>query len=289
MTDRTILVTGASKGIGQAIALRLARDGFRIAVHYGIDRDGAEAVLETIRQQGGEGRMLGFDIADRAACRAMLEADIAAHGGYYGAVLNAGIARDNAFPALTDDDWDAVLGTNLDGFYSVLHPLVMPMVRMRQGGRIVTLSSVSGLIGNRGQVNYSAAKAGIIGATKALAIELAKRAITVNCVAPGIIETQMTAGLPVEEIAPIVGRTKCDVELRSFCCMPFTAAAVCVGAVGVGAPNAPANAGPALAVPSAAARKTIRLAFIGVSICCEIEDQLHAGLYFTNVTCPIYL
>lgn len=223
MTDRTILVTGASKGIGQAIALRLARDGFRIAVHYGTDKDGAGMVLETIQREGGEGRILSFDIADRAACRTALEAGVAEHGAYYGVVLNAGIARDNAFPALTNDDWDAVLGTNLDGFYNVLHPLVMPMVRMRQGGRIVTLSSVSGLIGNRGQVNYSAAKAGIIGATKALAIELAKRAITVNCVAPGIIETQMTAGLPIEEIAKIVplrrvGRPEEVAAAVSFLC-----------------------------------------------------------------------
>jgi 3-oxoacyl-[acyl-carrier protein] reductase len=223
MTDRTILVTGASKGIGQAIALRLAHDGFRIAVHYGTDRNGAAMVLEAIQREGGAGRILGFDIADRAACRAAIEADVSEHGAYYGAVLNAGIARDNAFPALTGEDWDAVLGTNLDGFYNVLHPLVMPMVRMRQGGRIVTLSSVSGLTGNRGQVNYSAAKAGIIGATKALAIELAKRAITVNCVAPGIIETQMTAGLPVEEIAKIVplrrfGRPEEVAAAVSFLC-----------------------------------------------------------------------
>jgi 3-oxoacyl-[acyl-carrier protein] reductase len=223
MTDRTILVTGASKGIGEAIALRLARDGFRIVVHYGTDRSGAETVLETIRQVGGEGRLLGFDISDRTACRLALEADIATYDAYYGAVLNAGIVRDNAFPALTDEDWDAVLGTNLDGFYNVLHPLVMPMVRMRQGGRIVTLSSVSGQIGNRGQVNYSAAKAGIIGATKALAIELAKRAITVNCVAPGIIETRMTAGLPAEEIARMVplrrvGRPEEVAAAVSFLC-----------------------------------------------------------------------
>ena len=204
MSDRTILVTGASKGIGRAIAQRLAQDGFAVAIHYGTDRAGAEAVLAAIIVAGGQGRLLGFDISDRAACRTALEAEIAAHGAFYGVVLNAGIARDNAFPALTDEDWDAVLGTNLGGFYNILHPLVMPMVRLRDGGRIVTLSSVSGLVGNRGQVNYSAAKAGIMGATKALAIELAKRAITVNCVAPGIIETQMTAGLPVDEIAKLV-------------------------------------------------------------------------------------
>jgi 3-oxoacyl-[acyl-carrier protein] reductase len=202
--DRTILVTGASKGIGRAIATRLARAGFRLVVHYHADATGAEAALAEIRAEGAEGRLIAFDIADRDGCRAALEADMAAHGVYYGVVLNAGIARDAAFPAMEDADWDAVLGTNLDGFYNVLRPVVMPMVSARKGGRIVTLSSVSGLAGNRGQVNYSAAKAGIIGATKALAIELAKRAITVNCVAPGIIETQMVEGLPKEEIAKMV-------------------------------------------------------------------------------------
>jgi len=197
---RSILVTGSSKGIGRAIALRLAADGFKIVVHYGSDQAGAEGTLDEIKRGGRDGRILQFDIADRAATRAALEADIASHGPYWGIVLNAGIARDNAFPALEDADWDQVLGTNLDGFYNVLRPTVMPMVSARQGGRIVTLSSVAGLVGNRGQVNYSAAKAGIIGATKALAIELAKRNITVNCVAPGIIETQMTAALPLEEV-----------------------------------------------------------------------------------------
>ena len=201
---RTILVTGASKGIGRAVAERLAADGFAVVVHYGRDAAGAEETLATIRGAGGEGRLLGFDIADRDGARAALEADIEAHGSYWGAVLNAGIARDAAFPAMADEDWDSVLNTNLDGFYNVLKPLVMPMVSARKGGRIVTLSSVSGLIGNRGQVNYSAAKAGIIGATKALAVELAKRNITVNCVAPGIIETQMTDGLPMEEALKLV-------------------------------------------------------------------------------------
>jgi 3-oxoacyl-[acyl-carrier protein] reductase len=198
---RTILVTGASKGIGRAIALRLARDGFDIVVHYGADREGAERTLADI---DGNGRLLGFDIADRAACLAAIEADIEAHGSYYGAVLNAGIARDNAFPAIPGDEWDAVLRTNLDGFYNVLQPLIMPMIRARAGGRIVTLSSVSGMVGNRGQTNYSAAKAGIIGATKALAIELAKRRITVNCVAPGLIETAMIADMPREDVVKTI-------------------------------------------------------------------------------------
>jgi 3-oxoacyl-[acyl-carrier protein] reductase len=201
---RTILVTGASKGIGRAIALRVARAGFPVTVHFGQDRDGADETLRLIEAEGGEGRVLGFDVADRAATRAALEADIGTHGAYWGLVLNAGIARDNAFPALSGDDWDEVLTTNLDGFFNVVHPLTMPMIRRRDGGRIVTISSVSGIIGNRGQVNYSAAKAGIIGATKALAVELATRNITVNCVAPGVIETAMIEKAPVEEILKMI-------------------------------------------------------------------------------------
>jgi 3-oxoacyl-[acyl-carrier protein] reductase len=201
---RTVLVTGASKGIGRAIARRLARDGFHIVVHYGADRAGAEATLADIADAGGGGRVIGFDIADRSSCAAAIAADLEVNAAYYGVVLNAGIARDNAFPAMPGEDWDAVLRTNLDGFYNVLQPAVMPMVSARRGGRIVTLSSLAGIAGNRGQTNYSAAKAGIIGATKALAIELAKRNITVNCVAPGLIETAMIADVPLEEALKMV-------------------------------------------------------------------------------------
>ena len=220
---RRILVTGASKGIGRAIAERLGADGFAVAAHYHSDPAGAETALAAIRAAGGVGTTLGFDIADRGACRAALAADIAAHGAYYGVVLNAGIVRDAAFPAMSEEEWDAVLRTNLDGFYNVLHPVVMPMVQSRGGGRIVTLSSVSGLAGNRGQTNYAAAKAGIIGATKSLAIELAKRGITVNCVAPGIIATQMTEGLPMEELTRLVplrraGRPEEVAAVVSFLC-----------------------------------------------------------------------
>jgi len=202
--NRSILVTGASKGIGRAIAVRLARAGFFIVIHYGHDQTGAEETLAEVKAVGAEGRLLSFDISDRAQCRTLLEADIATYGSFYGIVLNAGIAKDNAFPAMEDDEWDSVIHTNLDGFYNVLRPLVMPMVSARKGGRIVTLSSISGSMGNRGQVNYSAAKAGIMGATKALAVELAKRSITVNCVAPGIIETQMTSGLNVEDVQHLI-------------------------------------------------------------------------------------
>ncbi|WP_256078954.1 3-oxoacyl-ACP reductase FabG [Massilia sp. YIM B04103] len=202
--NKSVLVTGSSRGIGKAIALRLARDGFDVVVHCRSQRAEAEAVAQQIADMGRAARVLQFDIGDRDAAAAALQADIAAHGCYYGVVCNAGVARDNAFPAMSGEDWDIVLQTNLDGFYNVLNPLVMPLVQRRKPGRIVTLASVSGLVGNRGQVNYSAAKAGIIGATKALALELAKRAITVNCVAPGLIDTDMTEDLPMDEVLKLI-------------------------------------------------------------------------------------
>ncbi len=200
MNQKTILVTGSSRGIGKAIALRLAREGYDVVVHYHSRRGEALEVQDSIISMGRQSRVLCFDLADRQSVQNILEADIEAHGAYYGVVCNAGLTRDNAFPALSGEDWDLVLRSNLDGFYNVLSPLVMPMIQRRKPGRIVTLSSVSGLVGNRGQVNYSAAKAGIIGATKALAVELAKRKITVNCVAPGLIETDMVKDLPLDEI-----------------------------------------------------------------------------------------
>ena len=189
--NRCVLVTGSSRGIGRAIALRLAKDGYDVAVHCRQQREQAEEVAGAILEMGREARVLCFDVTDRAQASSMLLADIEANGAYYGVVCNACNARDGAFPALTGEDWDAVIHTNLDAFYNVLQPLTMPLVRRRKPGRIVTLASVSGLMGNRGQVNYSAAKAGIIGATKALAVELASRKITVNCVAPGLIATDM--------------------------------------------------------------------------------------------------
>jgi 3-oxoacyl-[acyl-carrier protein] reductase len=202
--DKSILVTGSSRGIGKAAALRLAADGYDVVVHGRTASPEAAAVSAEIVKRGRKSRVLAFDISDRAACQAALLADVEAHGCYYGVVLNAGIARDGAFPALTDEDWDLVMGSNLDGFYNVLKPLVMPMIHRRAPGRIVTLASVSGLVGNRGQVNYSAAKGGIIAATKALAIELGKRDITVNCVAPGIIETDMTKDLSPEDLKAMI-------------------------------------------------------------------------------------
>lgn len=200
----TILVTGASRGIGKAIALRLARDGYDIVINYRSRDAEAEAVKAEIESLGRQARLLRFDIADREACATQLTQDVETHGAYYGVVCNAGIARDNAFPSISGEDWDLVVHTTLDGFYNVLNPLVMPLVRRRKPGRIVTLASVSGLIGNRGQVNYSASKAGVIGATKALAIELAKRNITVNCVAPGLIETDMATDLPLDDMMKMI-------------------------------------------------------------------------------------
>ena len=204
MVSQSILVTGSSRGIGKSVALRLARDGYDPVLHCRGNLAMTEQVALEIEELGQKARILQFDVADREQCRAALEADIETHGAYYGVVCNAGITRDNAFPAISAEDWDLVLGTNLDGFYNVLQPLIMPMIRRRAAGRIVTLSSVSGVMGNRGQVNYSAAKAGIIGASKALAVELAKRGITVNCVAPGVIETEMTSDLPLDEVMKMI-------------------------------------------------------------------------------------
>lgn len=202
--DRWCLITGASRGIGYAVAERLAADGFALVLHARQNRAACEALASRLAEKGTACRVLMFDVADGEAARAVILADIEAHGAYYGVVSNAGVAADAPFPAMDACMWDKVIRTDLDSFYNVIQPCVMPMIQGRRGGRIVTISSVSGVMGNRGQVNYSAAKAGIIGATKALALELAKRKITVNCVAPGLIETDMTQGLPVDEVQKMI-------------------------------------------------------------------------------------
>jgi 3-oxoacyl-[acyl-carrier protein] reductase len=204
MSLGTVLVTGSSSGIGRAIASRLGRAGYDVVVHCRSSVEKAQQVCEEIRALGRESRLLAFDVADRQAAANALLADVEQHGAYYGVVCNAGIARDNAFPVMTGEEWDSVIHTNLDAFFNVLNPLTMPMVRRRKPGRIVTLASVSGLVGNRGQANYSAAKAGVIGATKTLAIELAKRGITVNCVAPGLIDTDMVSPEVLDEAMKII-------------------------------------------------------------------------------------
>lgn len=225
MSDaQRILITGASGGIGGAIARWLARAGFDLTLHYRSHAAAATALAEDITAAGGQAHTLGFDLTDRAATAAALEQDMQVHGAFWGVVLNAGLTADNTFPAMPGEDWDRVLDTNLGGFYNVLQPLVMPLVRLRKGGRIVSIASVAGLIGNRGQVNYSAAKAGLIGAGKALAVELAKRRITVNCVAPGLIDTAMSEDAPVEEILKHIpmGRAGTVDEVAALVAFLFT-------------------------------------------------------------------
>ena len=202
--EKQVLVTGSSRGIGREIALYLAKNGFDIVLHCNKNATKANEVKEEIISLGRNARVLQFNISNREECAKVLNEDIEKNGVYYGVVLNAGIAKDNVFPAMEDNEWDDVLNTNLGGFYNVLKPIIMPMISNRVKGRIITMSSVSGLAGNRGQVNYSASKAGIIGATKALSLELAKRGITVNCVAPGVIETDMTTELPVDEVKKMI-------------------------------------------------------------------------------------
>ena len=199
---KRVLVTGSSRGIGRAVALRLAQDGFAVTTHAVRNADAARETAAACAAASGEPEQpaLVFDVADRAAAAAAIEADMAERGPYFGVVANAGVSADAPFPVLEGDAWDKVIGADLTGLYNVLKPVVMPMVSGRIRGRIVALSSVSGLVGNRGQVNYSAAKAGVIGAVKALAVELAKRGITVNAVAPGVIETDMAASIEEPEL-----------------------------------------------------------------------------------------
>ncbi|WP_103580629.1 3-oxoacyl-ACP reductase FabG [Campylobacter concisus] len=184
--SKRVLITGSSRGIGASIARRLANE-YEVVLHA---RSKSDELLKMAGELGA--KFMTFDVADTAAAKEAIEADMEANGVYYGVILNAGITRDNTFVGLSDEEWFDVIDVNLNGFYNVLRPALMPMIRARKPARIVTLSSVSGVIGNRGQVNYSASKAGIIGASKALAVELASRGITVNCVAPGLIKTDMS-------------------------------------------------------------------------------------------------
>jgi 3-oxoacyl-[acyl-carrier protein] reductase len=228
MNQRRILVTGSSRGIGKAIALRLAAEGFAVTIHCRNRLEEAAAVAKSVIDAGGQADLASFDVRDRTAAAKQLSELTQKHGAYWGVVLNAGIVRDNTFAAIEPADWTDVVDTSLSGFYNVLHPLVMPMVRLRQGGRIVLLASVAGVAGNRGQTNYSAAKAGLIGAGKALAVELAPRGITVNSVAPGLIDTEMTKDLDKSHIMPAIpmGRAGTAEEVAgvvAFLCSPSAA------------------------------------------------------------------
>jgi len=198
--DKKVLVTGASGGIGRAIAVAAAKEGYYVICHYNGSQAKAEETLNQITAAGGQGELIQFDVSNREDCKTKLDALTEKHGVLWGIVNNAGITRDNTFAAMSGDDWDKVIHTNLDSFYNVINPLLLPMAsrKNKRGGRIITISSVSGVNGNRGQANYSAAKAGIIGATKALAVEVARRGITCNAIAPGVIETEMTAAIDPE-------------------------------------------------------------------------------------------
>ncbi|MEO5769249.1 MAG: 3-oxoacyl-ACP reductase FabG [Polyangia bacterium] len=200
-SSRVALITGASRGIGAAIAEELAASGCAVLLNYRSDVAGAEQVQRRIEAQGGSASLLPFDVRDARATATALapwtEGDAALPLDIV--VNNAGVARDRAFPSMALDDWEVVTRTSLDGFFNVTRPLIMPLVH-RRWGRIVNIASLSGLVGNRGQVNYSAAKAGLIGATRSLAQELAKRNVTVNAVAPGLIDTEMVRDLPLAEM-----------------------------------------------------------------------------------------
>lgn len=197
------LITGASRGIGAAIARELAAAGHPIILNFLSNREAAETVRDDIERAGGQVETAQFDVTDRQAVGEALDLLFAGEGPIGIVVNNAGVARDRPFPAMEPADWDLVTNTSLDGFYNVTRPLMMPMIRQRWG-RIINVASVSGVIGSRGQVNYSAAKAGLIGATRSLAHEVAKRGITVNAVAPGLIETDMIEGAPIDEIVKVI-------------------------------------------------------------------------------------
>ena len=197
-----VLITGSSRGIGKACAICLAKNGFDIVLHCSKNIERLNPIKEEILKLGVNARTLSFDVSNRVECEKILLDDIEKNGVYYGIILNAGIAKDNPFPSMENFEWDDVINVNLNSFYNVLKPLIMPLIQKREG-RIIVMSSISGQTGNRGQVNYSASKAGLIGAAKALSREVAKRNITVNCIAPGVIESDMTEELPSEIVKSI--------------------------------------------------------------------------------------
>jgi 3-oxoacyl-[acyl-carrier protein] reductase len=188
---KRVFVSGSTRGIGKAIAFDLAKAGFQVTLHGRMESPEALRSVQELREVYPGTQMVFFDVANRRLAAEVLQEDVEKNGAYYGVVINAGLSADAPLAGMNYDQWRDVLSVNLDGFYHILHPLLLPMIRLRKGGRVVGISSLSGVAGNRGQVNYSAAKAGLIGAVKALSRELASRQITVNCVAPGAIETPM--------------------------------------------------------------------------------------------------
>ena len=200
--QKTALVIGGSRGIGRATVLRLARSGFDICLTYHSNHDAAKEVCQEVKKIGRVCEAIAFDVANREETERALKERTEAQAPDV-VVYNSGIARDNVLVFMTPDEWHDVISTNLDGFYNVMHVVMFPMLREKKG-RIVIVSSTSGEIGQAGQVNYSAAKAGLIGAAKALAREVGKKNIFVNVVAPGVIETDMTKDLPKDQILPLI-------------------------------------------------------------------------------------
>ena len=200
------LVTGGSRGLGKAVCLEIARMGIPVIINYQSNRTAAMEVQAAVESLGGKSELLAFDVSNASETDSALEGWQDSHPDDYIAYLvnNAGIRRDNVMFMMSDDDWHSVLGTSLDGFFYVTRKLLPKMMARKHGGRIVNMSSLSGLKGMQGQVNYSAAKAALIGATKALALETASRSVTVNAVAPGFIETDMTRELPQDELKELI-------------------------------------------------------------------------------------
>lgn len=189
--NKSILITGASGSIGLAISKKVISNGYDAVLCYNRNDSFIEKIKDYSKDYDVNIRFLKIDVSNRDEAKNILLKDIEDNSPYYGVVLSSGITMDNAFPAMTGEEWDNVIDVNLKSFYNIVNPIIMPMIRGKKGGRIIAISSVSGIIGNRGQVNYAASKAGLIGAVKSLAIELGKRNITVNCIAPGVIESEM--------------------------------------------------------------------------------------------------
>lgn len=224
MNGKTVLVTGASRGIGRAVALKLAGEGYGLWLNYRSSHEKAGELKEEIEAGGGSCLLLPFDVADFSACREVLEPLLAAGTIPYALINNAGFTGDGIFALMDEAVWQNVLDVHLKGFYN-LTSLVLPHMLRKRAGRIVNMASTSGQTGVGGQVNYSAAKAGLIGATRSLAVEVAKRGVLVNAVAPGFIETDMLSGLPADRIAaniPLgrVGRPEEVAAVVAFLCSP---------------------------------------------------------------------
>lgn len=203
MEKKCALVTGASRGIGRAISLELAGAGYFIIMNYRANEAAALETLEAIRAAGGDGEMFRFDVRDSKECAASMEQILARYDNIEVLVNNAGVVADGLFIMMPEKDWDSVIDTSLKGFYNVTKPVVKKMLRKKRGS-VVTVSSLSGLIGNRGQVNYSAAKAGLIAASRSLASEVARLGVRVNVVAPGLIDSEMIKDAPMDRIKQMI-------------------------------------------------------------------------------------